>query len=295
MPQWAARSTAFTFAGIDVLRPTPAGAREVRAHASYPLVPYSNRIALDAPRLRRAAHTSSRAISVTIRTRSTASAGSGRGWSQRATTTRALSDARARARRRRGARMAVAVQRRAVALAARRSRRRGATLALKLTIANPGAAAFPFGLGWHPFFRPRLRRARSGFARAASGKPTRRACRRGMSSIRPQWRFDPARDPGVATIDNVFTGWDGEATLADADRRISSPCAPIARQAFSSCTRPTGKDFLALEPVTHMTDAFNRAARGERGDRHARAAPRRRIFLYDGDRRPPAPMNPPNL
>ena len=28
---------------------------------------------------------------------------------------------------------------------------------------------------------------------------------------------------------------------------------------------PEGRDFLALEPVTHMTDAFNRAARGERG------------------------------
>jgi aldose 1-epimerase len=28
---------------------------------------------------------------------------------------------------------------------------------------------------------------------------------------------------------------------------------------------PEGRDYLALEPVTHMTDAFNRAARGERG------------------------------
>ncbi len=35
----------FTLGGIDVLRPTPAGARDVRLHASYPLVPYSNRIA----------------------------------------------------------------------------------------------------------------------------------------------------------------------------------------------------------------------------------------------------------
>src|SRR5204862_4701005 len=28
----------------------------------------------------------------------------------------------------------------------------GAVLAIKLTIANPGASVFPFGLGWHPFF-----------------------------------------------------------------------------------------------------------------------------------------------
>jgi aldose 1-epimerase len=26
---------------------------------------------------------------------------------------------------------------------------------------------------------------------------------------------------------------------------------------------PPGRDFLAFEPVSHMTDAFNRAARGE--------------------------------
>jgi galactose mutarotase-like enzyme len=38
----------FTYRGIDVLRPTPAtvrAERNVRGHACYPLVPYSNRIA----------------------------------------------------------------------------------------------------------------------------------------------------------------------------------------------------------------------------------------------------------
>ena len=38
----------FTFSGVDVLRRTPPAARaagDVRAHACYPLVPYSNRIA----------------------------------------------------------------------------------------------------------------------------------------------------------------------------------------------------------------------------------------------------------
>src|SRR5262245_51690171 len=39
---------AFTYRGIDVLRATPSDVRakrDVRGHASYPLVPYSNRIA----------------------------------------------------------------------------------------------------------------------------------------------------------------------------------------------------------------------------------------------------------
>jgi aldose 1-epimerase len=79
----------------------------------------------------------------------------------------------------------------------------------------------------------------------------------------PQWRFDPAREPGAATIDNVFAGWDGEATLADADRRIIVTVRADRAAGFLVVYAPAGKDYLALEPVTHMTDAFNRAARGE--------------------------------
>ena len=41
-------------------------------------------------------------------------------------------------------------------------------------------------------------------------------------------------------------------------------------QADSACAHlvvyiPAQRDFLAVEPVTHMTDAFNRCARGESG------------------------------
>ena len=190
--------------------------------------------------------------------------------------------------------MAVAVQRHAVAVAARRSRRRGAPRSpLKLTIANPGAAAFPFGLGWHPFFvrgpddAHRISRARRlGNRRDAAADA---ACRR---SVRSGASILPG-DPGVATIDNVFTGWDGEATLADADRRIlvtvRADCAGRlsrrvrARRQGLSCARAGD---------AHDRRVQSRRARRTR-HRHAHASPRRRVFLYDGDRRPPAPMTSP--
>ena len=73
-----------------------------------------------------------------------------------------------------------------------------------------------------------------------------------------------ARSPGSATIDNVFTGWDGEATLADEERRIAVSLRADRALNFFVLYAPEGRDFLALEPVTQMTDAFNRAARGER-------------------------------
>src|SRR5512144_3354357 len=44
-PRVGGAIASFAFDGQDVLRPTSAGASDVRAHACWPLVPYSNRIA----------------------------------------------------------------------------------------------------------------------------------------------------------------------------------------------------------------------------------------------------------
>ena len=138
----------------------------------------------------------------------------------------------------------------------------GASLSLRLTIVNPGPVAFPFGLGWHPFF-VRSAASRLGF-RARGAWETDATCLPTRHVVHPpRWRFDPARDPGDATIDNIFTGWDGEATLSDADRGIVVTVRGDRAMGFLVVYAPEGRDFLALEPVTHMTDAFNRAARGE--------------------------------
>ena len=77
-----------------------------------------------------------------------------------------------------------------------------------------------------------------------------------------EWSFDRARTPGDATIDNLFTRWNGTVTIASSDQGLVTMIG-----ADSSCDRlvvyaPAGRDFLAVEPVTHATDAFNRAAAG---------------------------------
>jgi aldose 1-epimerase len=113
----------------------------------------------------------------------------------------------------------------------------------QVTIANR-VSPFPFGLGWHPFF-VRAAATRIGFrARGvwetdATGLPTRHVLEP------PQWRFDPARDPGVATIDNVFTGWDGEATLANVDRGIAVTIRADRAMGCIEVYAP-GKSYLAL-------------------------------------------------
>jgi aldose 1-epimerase len=255
--------TAFTFAGIDILRPTPAGSRDVRAHASYPLIPYSNRIAL----ARLAFDGSDYELARNFGDHPHAIHGVGwqRPWALAAhEATHALltfEHEPAGERARAWPWPLLAMQ--SLSLHAHRDAA-GATLALKLTIANPGTTAFPFGLGWHPFF-VRTAATRVGF-RAHGVWETDATCLPTRHVLEPpQWRFDPARDPGVATIDNVFTGWDGEATLADVDRGIAVTVRADRAMGFLVVYAPAGKSYLALEPVTHMTDAFNRDARGESG------------------------------
>ena len=251
----------FTFDGVDVLRPTPSGSRDVRLHSCYPLVPYSNRIAGARLDFDGCTYTLARNFG------DHPHAIHGVGW-QRPWTIAAHEAANALLQLTHApgddalawpwpfeARQSLSL--RADADGA------GARLSLKLTIANAGAAAFPFGLGWHPFF---VRRAttRVGFvARGvwetdATQLPTR------FLAEPVDWHFDPPRIPGDATIDNVFTGWSGEAMLTDEERRIAVTIRADRAARFLVFYAPEGRDFVALEPVTHMTDAFNRAARGER-------------------------------
>src|SRR5205814_8327156 len=76
-------------------------------------------------------------------------------------------------------------------------------------------------------------------------------------------RVEPPRAIGETTLDDVLTGWDGMATLVDSSRRMAISIEADRSARFLVVYVPPGRDFLAVEPVTHMTDAFNHAARGE--------------------------------
>ena len=74
-------------------------------------------------------------------------------------------------------------------------------------------------------------------------------------------------------LDNVFEPSTGAATIAWPDAEIA-----VTVDADSSLDRrvvyvPEGRDSLAFEPATHMTDAFNRAARGQPGTGTRRLPP----------------------
>jgi len=248
--------------GIDVLRPTSETSRhagDVRQFACYPLVPYSNRIAQSALAFDERTHPLARNFG------DHPHAIHGVGW-QRAWTLEAQEPARARIALDHvldgDAALAWPWAFRATQAFVLTPVADGAMLTLTLTIRNTDSRAFPFGLGWHPFF-PRDESSELGFV-AQGVWQTDATCLPTMHvTVPPDWRFDPPRAIGATTVDNVFTGWGGDAeirwprtghrALIEADRSCSHLVVFV----------PPGTDHFAVEPVTHMTDAFNRAARGE--------------------------------
>lgn len=253
----------FRWRGLDVLRPTPESAyatTDARQFASYPLVPFSNRVA-NAQLL---FDTRTHAITRNFGTHPHAIHGVGwqRPWRVehvRADSARiAFDHADDEA-----ARSAWPFPFRATQAFVLTPLRGGAMLTMTLTISNTGLAAFPFGLGWHPFFERNEHtllgfHARGMWATDPTCIPTEHA------SVAAADAFDPPRAIATTTLDNVFTNWHGSATLRWPDRALAASI-----EADRSCSHlvvyiPGDRDYLAIEPVTHMTDAFNRAARGER-------------------------------
>ncbi len=119
-------------------------------------------------------------------------------------------------------------------------------LSMKLT--NTGPVPAPAGLGWHPYLvkRPGARvqfRAAGRWETDERQLPIRRDDVDGL---------DASCD--LLAVNHAFDGVDGPVTLLDAQLRVTITSS-LSRLVVS--TNPA-KDFIALEPVSHIPDSFNR-------------------------------------
>ncbi len=137
-------------------------------------------------------------------------------------------------------------------------------VSLHLQMRNDAERAAPAGLGWHPFF-PRPPGTELEFRAQGVWYTDRTLLPIEHSIVPPEWDFAQRRALGDVAIDNCFTGWRSPARVhwpargAAAEIRASIECEDLVVYV------PPGRDFLAIEPVTHMTDAFNRSSRGIAG------------------------------
>jgi aldose 1-epimerase len=223
------------FAGVDVLRPTPASVTTARQSSSYPLVPWSNRIGDGVLNWRGTTRRIARNNAPEPH------AIHGTGWQDAWTVVRRQADE---------AELALshtADDRWPYAFAAQQVLRVGEDhLEMELSVTNLSDAAMPAGLGWHPFFvkRPGARvqvRTRGRWEMSPGKLPTHHVAHAGL---------DATTD--ALDVDHVFDGWDGEATLSDAVLRIrvSSPLRHIV-----VFTHPS-RDIIAIEPVTQANNIY---------------------------------------
>jgi aldose 1-epimerase len=124
---------------------------------------------------------------------------------------------------------------------------RDTELELTLSITNQSTQAAPVGLGWHPYF---VKHADSHLRFAARGRwemgedklPTGR---------RPSTGLDA--DCAALDVDHCFDGWDGEALLSGGGLRVRLTSGLERLVVF---THP-GRDTVAVEPVSHVNNAAN--------------------------------------
>lgn len=138
----------------------------------------------------------------------------------------------------------------------------GSALRIRLALTNTGTQRFPFGLGWHPFF-PRFTDTMLGFTAKGVWETDATVLPTTLSLPTDDFCFDPLRRIGSTILDNIYTGWPGEAVLDYPAQRHRVVMRGDTSAPFFVVYVPPEGEFLAIEPVTQMTDAFNLAERGE--------------------------------
>lgn len=232
--------------GVDLLRRAPDGSDDPLAMASFPLVPYANRIADGR------FHFGGQDYHLPLNFGDHPHSLHGHGWqSGWAVTDQSDDAAQLTLVHRPDARWPWAfTARQHIALSAD-------AIVLTLALTNDAEGDAPVGLGFHPYFRAnadtRLQfAARSLWLSTPDMLPERSVPADGLGD----WS-QLAAVQGESLIDNVYGGWDGMATVVRGDGLRLTLTATGAD--WLHVYRPPDIDAFCLEPVSHMPDALNRA------------------------------------
>jgi aldose 1-epimerase len=133
-------------------------------------------------------------------------------------------------------------------------------LALQMIVENRDERAMPLGFGWHPFFPRNSAEIDVEVAGVWHGDPERLPV--AFEAPAP-WRLSGWQRAAALDLDHCFrraTG--GRIAMRWRDRGVGIEL--VADDVFRHLVvfSPPDRDFLAVEPVTNMNDAFNEAGRG---------------------------------
>lgn len=251
-PDIGAAIARYTWCGHAVLRPTPDDAIAqglVRQMGSYPLMPYSNRIAHGKFLV------GEKSYSLRANFAPSPHATHGFGW-QRAWAVATTTD-----------HSVALILKHAPDIdwpfaceAKQQIELLDNSLRLTLSVVNLDNAPMPAGLGFHPFF-PTVPTAKLQAEWKGMWKM-------GEDLIPTEWinppsgaDFSQMRAVEGWKIDNCFTGWARRAVLEYPTHRMTMTASAHCQQIV--CYAPNdGRHFIALEPVSNINNAFNLAAKG---------------------------------
>ncbi|MFK7602587.1 aldose 1-epimerase [Deinococcus sp. SM5_A1] len=146
----------------------------------------------------------------------------------------------------------------------------GPHLDTTITLTNTDIQDMPAGMGIHPYFE----RLQDGIdptlefdAPLTYNTDERQLTVGGSREVQPDEDFRTPTPIGSRQVDRTYTAWDGIVRLDwSADGEPARALVQTADNVYSHLvvfTAPDGN--LALEPVSHATDAFNLAAQGVAG------------------------------
>lgn len=134
-----------------------------------------------------------------------------------------------------------------------------ATLTMALEVEHRGEEPLPYGLGFHPWF-PRTPGTRLHAAATHVWLEDERylPTQQVALATRPGWDFSVARTLPPGWINNVFEGWGGAAEIAWPERRLGlriEAATPLDRYLVYSPSAAAG--FFCFEPISHPVDALH--------------------------------------
>ena len=135
----------------------------------------------------------------------------------------------------------------------------GLTVAIGAT--NRDTLAWPFGCGLHPYFRATPAMTLTAHLPEVWLWDTVKLPVAHLATPAP-WDFTGGRAVAALDLDHCFAGWDGRAAIAWPELGLAVRL--VADDLFGHCVvAALPGNVVAVEPVSHATDAINMRARGE--------------------------------
>lgn len=138
-------------------------------------------------------------------------------------------------------------------------------LVVTLRVRNTDTRPQPMGLGFHPFL-PRDPDMALGFSAGSVWHVGPDALPDARLAVEGGYRFEPMRAVADGPpLDSCYAGWTGTAFVRWPNRGLALTITAGAPFRHLVVFTPPGRDYVAVEPASNMTDAINRPEIADRG------------------------------